>query len=121
MIRTKLKIILVLIISFGITIVLTKNLFLANSPKLNNKFLSNLKNIPGRLIAFLANIGKSSNKYGKLPLSALKPIASGVYAAEDNKGQIVYMRVTENIEYEERTIGYNGKQFKVLFPKGSFK
>ncbi len=56
-------------------------------------------------------------KIEQLPVSALKPIGKGIYAKEEN-GDVVYIRVTKDVEFEEREINYEGKKIKVRFPKG---
>lgn len=120
--RTKLKIILTLFIAFLLTDILSKNIFLADTPKINKAFLANLKNSPGNFVAFLTNSRTNQNadfkKFENSPISALKPVAKGIYAGENSNGRIVYIRVAKDIEFEEREINYEGRKIKVRFPKG---
>ena len=119
--QAKIKIIFVLIISFILAGFVSKNLFLANSPRINETFLANLKAWPQDLIASIVNRGQPDyKKFENLPVTALKPVASGVYAGEEN-GNVVYIRVTKDAQYEERVINYEGKQITIRVPKGTFK
>lgn len=118
----KLKIIIVLLLALLLTNTLSKTVFLANTPRIDKAFFTNLKTLPNNFIASLSR--KPANtikKFESLPITALKPMTEGVYAAEDETGKIVYIRVTKDVEYEEKIINYEGKKIKVRFPKGTFK
>ncbi len=118
----KIKTISVLVFSLLLTYVLSKTVFLASTPRINKTFFANLKNLPNNLIASLSQ--KSNNaakKFESLPVSALKPITKGIYAGEDDTGKVVYIRVTNDVEYEEKVINYEGRKIKVRFPKGTLE
>lgn len=57
----------------------------------------------------------------KLPAESLNKIGTGVYAKDDIENNLVYIRVTENAEFEEKMSILNGKETRIAFPKGTFE
>lgn len=121
--NTSTKIILALIVSFILTKLAVANIFLANTPVINKASIADKVNSTKYFFASLFT--KSSNQdfasIEKLPTSALKSLATGVYAKEDAQGDVVYIRVTKDMQWEEKVITYNGKQITIRVPKGTFK
>lgn len=125
--NTKIKLALILVFAFVSTHIISKTVFLANSPRINKQFLSALIN---NSRTFFANLGKNTSlsdnqknalqQIEKLPSTALNQVSSGVYAKEDKKNNVIYIRITKDAEWEERIIVMDGKEIKVRFPKGSF-
>ena len=119
------KFILALILSFILVKTQTKKVFFGETPRINPNFIASIKNIPYSIqniqLAKKAKIDPELEKIEKLPLSEFNKIADGVYAKEDRENNTVYIRVEENIEFEDKIINYNGKQITVKFPKGTFK
>lgn len=123
------KIVLSLSIAFVVVGFVSKPFFLANTPRLNKDFIGRLVHIPG-LIAYRIQIslfGIPSKTYTpdfasieKLPNSALIEISKGVFAKEE-QGEIVYIRVTKDVEYEEMKVILDGKKTTIRVPKGTMK
>ncbi len=88
-------------------------IFIANSPRINKVFIVSLVTRQKETA--------TAKEYQRLPDSALNRITTGVYAKEDKANNAVYIRITDNVEYDERIIEVNGQQMKVRFPKGTFK
>lgn len=133
-ITQKTKIFLAILISLVIVTLTSNVIFIANTPRLNKLFLTELINLPQTVVdnskAFLTSLGLSQKEKNKneaiknlsnLPLSQLKPIAKGVYAKEDISNNIYYVRVTKDADFEERIIDYRGQKIKIRFPKRTTK
>jgi len=132
-IGSKIKIILLVLISFILVRVASSTIFIANTPKINTFALARLKNMP---ILFLndtknlfASIFKKTaettnsslknnlKKMDQLPLNAYKIVTKGVYAKEDKETGIIDLRITKDLEFEERKMKINGKEVTIRFPK----
>ncbi len=133
--KFKIKIISALVFSLVISSVLTQTIFFANTPMINKSFLAKIINFPSTVLEssrnFIASLINRSNisqnqataiqQFKQLPVTALKSVTKGIYAQEDKANNIIYVRVTKDVEYESRVFNVNGKQVTVHFPKGSFK
>lgn len=121
----KIKIIGALTVSLLFVMFISKFIFIDNTPKVSVNFLANLKNAPLLVWESLSSLGKSSSmkkeialkKLRDLPDSSLNTIAQGVYAKEDATNNVVYIRVTKDVVWEEREITLDGKLTKIRFPK----
>lgn len=134
-INIKIKLFIILIVAFIGTQVISKTIFLSNSPRLNPAFFIALRNAPFTLIDttrnFLASLDQKQSvsnsqktafqKLEQLPVTALNKVGTGVYAQGDTANKVIYIKITKDAEWEEKTIIYNDKQIKVRFPKGTFK
>ena len=80
----KIKIIVVLILALILASYLNVNLFIANSPRINSRFLANIK-LPGIFDKKTNNVAENI---------VFKPIEKGVYAADGGKNQ--YLRIVES-------------------------
>lgn len=131
--KNHLKLLLIMLGAFVFSSVLSKTIFLASTPRINKVFIAKVINLPGTLMkntnTFIANLGKPSltvtqksklQEFERLPLTALKPVASGVYAKDDLQNNIVYIKMTSDMQFDEQVMTINGKQVKVRFPKGTF-
>lgn len=128
-----LKIGLALFIGLVLTNFLSRSVFIANSPAINKAFISGLQMLPQNLFnsstkqqaqpvakKTVPSETPTSFSFENLPVSALKFLGKGIYAKEKNNN-VVYIRVTKDVEFEEKDITYNGKVIKVMFPKGLIK
>lgn len=50
------------------------------------------------------------------PLSAMTPIAQGVYAKEDKDLKTIYVRITKEAKWEEKFIEINGQKILIRYP-----
>lgn len=144
------KITISILIGFILSLFLINTVFIASSPRINKLFFGQLKDASLSLVyqsqqlftkRFLSQpipttqpqiVKKDpvhipqapsvvSEKLQKIPLSSLQPITKGVYATGDKAENIVYIRITEDVEFEEHVVNVDGKQVKIRFPKGSLK
>jgi hypothetical protein len=109
----KLKIIIIMLFALVIVKTSSGTIFIANSPRINKAFIASLITPQKETITV--------KEYRQLPDSALNRITAGVYAKEDKANNVIYIRVTDDVEYDERIIEVNGQQTRVRFPKGTFK
>lgn len=128
-INRQIKTIIVLIAAFIITSTLSRTVFVANTTRINKAFIAELKDFPQHAFRQLKRYYASRQTpptpqkktdfaaIENLPNTALKSVAKGVYAHEED-GNIVYIRMTKDVEFEEKEINYEGKKIKVRFPKG---
>ena len=127
--KTKLflKILLSMLVAFTVVTFTSGKIFLADSPMINPNFISSLKTLPSNLLnspqRFFANKNQTQqlNQYQSLQTNVMKSLAPGVYAKEDDQGNPVYVRVTNDLQWEERTLNENGKTVVVRYPKGFIK
>lgn len=84
-INNKINIIVVLVLSLLLTYFLGNNLFIAGTPKINNKFLANI-NLSGIFANKTKNTGEN--------IVVFKPIEKGVYAADDGNNK--YLQIEED-------------------------
>jgi len=137
-IKKKLVILLILVVVYFFSNFLNKNLFIANSPKINPFFLSKIsQNFLARLdLLKTADTNKSSNekeenkviiKYEKnskeraeniLKKTVLKTLTKGVYAGSYNEIQIVSF-VQDEIEWEKMTIQTKSGTVTIKYPKNN--
>lgn len=123
----------VLIFAFVIANMMSTTVFMAKTPRINKFFLAGLANLPNKLIANLASVNNGSKKIDRvqqnqavdqmkqLPASALNSVAPGVYAKDDENNNIIYIRITKDAQWEERTVNVDGREMKLRFPKGTIK
>ncbi len=138
-----LKLFLVLGVAFAISNFSIKNVFIAESPKLNPFFTQNMmakvNSLRLKTTNFIASINfnqkKSStdqvnNFNNSKPTSftltqqqitdalkaPLKKVSQGVYAGETDNIQVYEIRSNE-IDYLEYTFNVNGKEIKIKVPK----
>ena len=127
--KTKLflKILLSMLVAFTVVTFTSGKIFLADSPMINPNFISSLKTLPSNLLnspqRFFANKNQTQqlNQYQSLQTNVMKSLAPGVYAKEDDQGNPVYVRVTNDLQWEERVLNENGIQVTVRYPKGFIK
>lgn len=125
------KIIVSMILAFVISRLSSQTIFIANTPRINRNFIAKVINFPGNIIQnYLSNqtqknvsqtASSMTNTLERLPVSAMKQISQGTYAYENAQDNVVYIRITDKANYEERIITVNGKPIKLRFPKGTFK
>ncbi len=103
-------IIISLFISFVLTNYFNNNLFLADSPKVNPFYLSNLRrdviNTRSKVIAFFVNPFKGSDSVvntAEIPAILFQPVTKGVSAYEVSEGQS-YLKVEKGTQYKIRQI-----------------
>jgi hypothetical protein len=124
-----LKIVLLLGVAFVISDFSVKNVFLANSPKINpyagQNMIAKINSTWSKATSLVAfkNPNKSSGLIEDLPkttLDAMKAplnkISQGVYAGERNNIQVYEIKSNE-IEYLVYTFTINGKETKIKVPK----
>jgi hypothetical protein len=106
-----------LFISFLISDFSIKNLFLANSPKINPFFVRNINSKFEKNLAFLNNFKKNiSMNFDREKNITFKQISQGVKAAETSEGTIVKID-SSKIDWLEYTFNINGKEIKIKVPK----
>jgi hypothetical protein len=138
------KIFFSIILALIITQVSSRTIFMSNTPRINKSFIAKIIQLPGNILnntkQFIASISfkqpnninsntsinqsipvVTAKKINNLPLTAMQQLSKGVYAYRDTSDNILYIKVTKDMEYEERVLNYNGKQIKLRFPKGTFK
>jgi len=140
--KNRILIVLIIIVSFLTASFLNKNVFLANSPKLNPFFIPNtlasIKNTFFKTTNFFASIFMPAKKTQPInfvnqnvakfqPIekldkeilealeAPLKKVSKGTYAGEKNGIKIIEIR-TDELGYIEKTFIINGKEVKILFP-----
>lgn len=121
--KTKIKILLVVLISFFIVKYGSPQVFLANTPKLNK---DNIIQLPSKMLASIASLnpfGKqnksnvndifANTKPVNVPNSVVfKSISKGVYAGEDPKTGKSYLKIEAGAKYKiTGTITINGKEY----------
>ena len=138
MINNKLKIVGVITLALLFTFVLNKTIFLANTLRINPEFISLIKHFPTDSKNFMAklqllfhtnksSITSSEKFFSQLPQVVApkniiySPITKGVYAEEDKKNNIKYMKIEKGKQVEVREYRIklkNGqdKIIKVLIP-----
>jgi hypothetical protein len=111
----------VFLISFILSNLLIKNVFLANTPKVNPFFISNITGkIKNQYIAFFDsfdNKNADSGKTNRNTETIFESISQGVYAAQTENGTVVKV-VSEEIDWTEYAFNLNGKEIKIKVPKG---
>ena len=139
--KTRIKIVLVLLFTFFSVKLITPNLFIANSPRINPLFITGIINapkeialLPGKFLSSLSNIrfnlfNNETNikvdpeiiaKVKQVippPNAVFKYVSKGVSAAEDPQTGEKYIRIEAGTKY--KIIGYitiNG----VKYPKIKF-
>ncbi len=98
------KIVIIISASFILVFLFSKSIFLANTPRINPQFVASIRNLP-------VNIASAINQIG------FSKISQGVYAKEDKKTNVIYMRVTGDVEFEEKQLTVNGQTVILRFPK----
>jgi hypothetical protein len=138
MINNQLKIIFILVLSFVVSFIINKTVFLSNTPRINPKFARSIKNLPTTSKAFFAQLNQfftpkninntnSEKFFSELPKVNVpksinyKLVSKGVYAAEDKKSNIKYLKIEKGTQIEVREYRIklkNGqdKIIKVLVP-----
>jgi hypothetical protein len=127
--KTRIKILLVVLVSFFMVKTAAPQVFLADSPRVNPEFIARIKNaptelaqLPGNLIAGIGNLNPFSKKENDMfanvksvtppPNVAFKQIAKGVSAAEDPKTGQKYIKIEAGTKYRiVGTVTINGKQY----------
>lgn len=136
------KVFIVLLCSFLISDISIKNVFLAQSPKVNPMFVPNtiakVKNSWSKTGNFIASINLfpkinktdfnqtnypqpnsfalTKSQFNEILKTPLKQVSQGVYAGESGETKVYEVRVGE-IDYLEYTFNINGKEVKVKVPK----
>lgn len=134
----KIKIILVLVLSFLTVQYLQKDLFLANTPRLRLPIQTYLASKIGDLFVKIKEIAslfptlpkefaKKASTYQlsqqtldnikKASLKPLNRIAAGTYAATEGNATVIEFKENE-VEWIEYTYNLNGKEIKIRVPKG---
>jgi len=121
MIKSILKLCFCLLVAFGLVTLVSPQVFLANTPRINPLFIASIKNLPtniagtpDRIVAYIGNIITNKNNQTNpsstviIPASvALKEVTSGVYAGEDAATKKTYIRIDKtnpNLKQKEYTI-----------------
>jgi hypothetical protein len=117
----------IFLISFLISNFLIKNLFLANSPRINPFFVNNMKVKIKNYLSINFNdfnnyknnkIVDDKESFGlKIATTPLKKISRGTYAGEID-GIHVTKIVMDELEYNQYIFNVDGRQIKVKIPKG---
>lgn len=117
------KIIGTLVVAFVFSRALSNSVFYASTPRINQEAIVRSFNSSKMFIASIFNRQNSAQvniaALQKLPDNALKSIAIGVYAKENDQGNPIYIRVTKDVQWQDQTITYNGQPVTVSFPKDS--
>lgn len=137
----KIKIGLTVFLAFSVVKIMSAGgVFLGDTPKIHPLFITRLINTPAYLASKL-NIGTQSNTAQNTvrsnpneqpapftfttkapsppppPGLQYKPIAKGVYAAEDTKTNTVYVNIKKGTTFTIVDKVINGKTYKLLIPK----
>ncbi len=121
--KRQMKIITAIILSFVAVIIMAPRVFLANTPRINPIFLTNLKNFPSTLaglpsVLFNNFFQRGANeRYAKVYKQPFYKINDEVYAYEE--GNILYYDLKSGSgNYKEMNITTNsGKTIKLRFPE----
>lgn len=126
-----LKMLLLLGAAFVISDFGVKNIFIANSPKINpyagQNMIAKVNNTTSKMMAFAGGLfnfsGTKSGLIKDLPQQTLnamnaplKQVSQGVYAAEQNNINVYEIRTNE-IDYLVYTFTIKGKEIKIKVPK----
>ncbi|MFA9288385.1 MAG: hypothetical protein ACEQSA_00700 [Weeksellaceae bacterium] len=126
-IKTRIKAVLAIVLSFVAVSSVTPTLFLANTPQVNPGFIAIVQDIPAypqRLAAILRNPMSPEKQdgdvlYGQIPKAdptddtEFFPIAKGVEASEDRS----YVKIEEGTKIEVQTVTLeDGRTVRVLIP-----
>lgn len=134
MYNKKVKILLIIIISFLLTHGLINNAFFSTTPRINKSFFVSLIQEP---INFVYGIGNVIVKYAfsnkkpvlsqtqqqviqklqNLPISTMQKVSKNSYAYTDNNTGINYIRLTSKNEYLQKSVLINGQQVNIQIPK----
>lgn len=121
-----------MLVALFLVVAVSNKVFLGNTPRISQGFITNLANFPNRIAMMGQNIivfitQKSDptarskqlvQEWQKLPISALNTVGQGVYAKEDNASNTVYIRITKDAQYDSQVIqGSGGKQYTIYYPK----
>lgn len=122
--QTRIKIILIFLISFIAITTVSPQIFLADSPVINPDFIARLQNypaelasVPGQLIAGLNPFGQKDQfadvkQVTPPPNVVFKAISKGVYAGEDPQTGKTYLKVEAGTKYRiAGTVTINGKEY----------
>lgn len=116
--KTRIKILLIVLVSFLVVKTGTSQLFIADSPRINPEFIARLKNAPQELAANLNPFKKKDDMFADVksvtpPDNVIfKSISKGVSAAEDPKTGKSYIRVEAGTKYRiVGTVVINGKEY----------
>ena len=116
--KLRIKILLVILVSFLVVKTGTSQLFLADSPRINTEFISSLKNAPGNLIAGITGLFNRNKDFADVksvtpPENVVfKSISKGVYAGEDPTTGKSYLKVEAGTKYRiVGTVTINGKEY----------
>ena len=124
--KSKILIIFALIISLFLAGFLSKEVFVSNSPKVNQKFIANLRNLPKNIFLALQNKPSSFSNNQANPVKvnlqdlkniSFKEVSKGVYAGE--AGHIKYYKISQSeVDWQEIELKTNsGKVIKLRYPK----
>jgi hypothetical protein len=140
--KTRIKIALVLLLTFFSVKLVAPNLFIVNSPNINPVFIAKIidspryvASLPGNFLASLSNFSLFGNNNNNITVDPniiaraknvtppanviFKYVSTGVSAAEDTQTGDKYIRVDAGTKY--RVVGYitiNGEQYpKIEFIK----
>lgn len=123
----KIKMLIVLVLSFLVVKYASPQIFMANTPVINPSFVTNIKNTPSYIASIPQKIG---NIFIKSPQSEMEriaiknvppglifqPLTKGVEAqvAEDPTTGKKYLNIPAGTEYKFEEIEVNGKMVKVI-------
>lgn len=122
--KNKIKIITAVILSFAVVILMSPQVFLANTPRINPVFLTKLKNLPNTIASLpssffnsLLRRPSSAEKYAAVYEKPFYKLSDEVYAYEE--GTVLYYDLKSNYgDYSEMTVqSDSGKTIKLRFPK----
>ena len=117
-----LRIFFLLGIAYLISYFSIKNIFLAESPKINpffpqNMMVGNVAQPTNQTPVTTQNINSLPQDVVEALNTPLKKVSQGVYAGQKNNIKVYEIRTGE-LEYFEYTFNVNGKEIKINVPKG---
>lgn len=125
---TRIKIFVGILVSYGLVVFISPQIFLANSPRLQPEFIARFRATPQAIYALARypfntqernNIIESAQVSSNEEKSDLpfQPIAPGVYAAEDAESNEKYIKIEKGTKVEIReVILTDGRKVKVYVP-----
>jgi hypothetical protein len=116
------KILLALVLSFGLVKVVSQQVFIADTPKIQpnlaQNWTSNIKSFAYKKSDNSVAVGQTTKPVNEaLATAPTKELIKGVYAREDKNVKQIIIRDNE-IVYTEYTFTINGKEIKIKVPQG---
>ncbi len=116
--KTRIKILIVVLVSFVVVKTVSPQIFLADSSKINPEFITKLQNAPGKMIAGIIGLFNKNNDFANVKIvtppddAVFKSISKGVSAAEDPTTGQTLIQVQAGTKYRiVGTVIINGKEY----------